>query len=131
MTSYNIKYINKREKYQDEIDFDLLDKLDKGEIEKEIIEWEKINKKKYTFNEAIKFGNIEHFKWLKENGCSFNIDTFNDAVLNGNLEYMKWLKDILYCDDEEFEEEVFRNAVENGNLENIKWLKENGCPNYY
>jgi len=129
MTSYNIKYINKREKYKDEIDFDLLDKLDKEEIEieKEIIEWEKINKKKYTFDEAIKFGNIEHLKWLKENGCQFTQLTFNHATENGNLENMKWLKE----NDCPFSEYTFSFAAKIGNLKNMKWLKENGCPNYY
>ena len=32
-------------------------------------------------------------KWLKENGCPWDIFTFVNATLNGNLENMKWLKE--------------------------------------
>jgi hypothetical protein len=31
-------------------------------------------------------------KWLKDNGCSFDEYTFDYAVKNGNLENLIWLK---------------------------------------
>ena len=76
------------------------------------------------YTSSTKNGNLENMKWLKENRCSWNLNTFNSAVENGNLKNMKWLKENgclwnLY---------TFDSAAENGNLENMKWLKANGCP---
>ena len=39
-----------------------------------------------TFNSATRNGNLENMKWLKANGCSWNISIFNYAAKNGNLE---------------------------------------------
>ena len=80
------------------------------------------------FTRAAKNGNLENMKWLKENGCPWNLWTFEYAALNGNLENMKWLKE----NGCPWDEQTFMRAAENGNLENMKWLKENGCPvSYY
>jgi len=78
----------------------------------------------YTFKDAIKNGDLENAKWLKENGCKWYDDIFSEAAYSGNLEIMKWLKE----NGCYWSESTFANAALNGNLVNMKWLKENGCP---
>jgi len=84
----------------------------------------KIKNTKNTFEMAASNGNLENMKWLKENGCPWNVLIFAEAALNGNLENMKWLKE----NGCPWNAWTFGYAAYNGNLENMKWLKENGCP---
>jgi len=38
--------------------------------------------------------NLDNMKWLRANGCPWDITTFRSAAsIGGNLEIMKWLKD--------------------------------------
>ena len=46
-----------------------------------------------TYNEAIRTGDLEALKQLKDNGCLLDKDIFSEAIHAGNLEIMIWLKE--------------------------------------
>jgi len=37
-------------------------------------------------------GNVEMLRFLKENGCDWDVQTYYHAIQNGHLEVVKWLK---------------------------------------
>ena len=49
---------------------------------------------RHTFNDSIKYGNLDVMKFLHKKGYLGNECTFELAAENGNLEIMKWLKNI-------------------------------------
>ena len=92
----------------------------------------------WTLYEAFRHGKIENVQWLIENGLySRNMDKelFRNAVKSGNLELLKWLRDPNGFGKATKTEEVcswsertFIAAARRGNLEVMKWLRSEGCP---
>jgi hypothetical protein len=72
---------------------------------------------------AAKYGNLEMLKWLRENGCDWDSYVYAKAAKNGYLEVLKWAHENgckLDC-------EICEIAVENNHFEILKWAHENGC----
>ena len=62
-------------------------------------------------------------KWLRENGCRWDVQTANSAAGEGHLEVLKWAIEN-GCDWEE--STCTMAALRGGHLEVLKWLREHG-----
>jgi len=73
------------------------------------------------FFHTLKYGNIEHIKWLVQKECVFYKLDGAGAALNGSLENIKFLHENKY--DMGW---AIQDSIRLGNLENVKWLIRQG-----
>lgn len=67
---------------------------------------------------ALKKGNLEMVKLIRDNKCSFPKDSLSLAAKSGNLELMKWL----HLQKFNFDQKTPLNCVLAGNFEALKWV---------
>lgn len=67
--------------------------------------------------------NIDHLKYVIENGCPLNEETCRMAARSGSLDCLKYAHEI-GCS---WNEETCRDAAEFGSLACLKYAHENGC----
>ena len=106
---------------------------------------------------AADFGNLKMMKWMNEKGYAFDNYTFVRALRNGNMENLKWLKEMecewgeryAFCwvyndalvynwslekiiwankNGFRFDEDSYVAAAEWGNVRYMQWLKKNKVP---
>ncbi len=65
-------------------------------------------------------------KFLREQGCEWDIDNYASAAENGHLHVMKWL--LGNGCPWQLKEDTCAIAANNNHIEILKWAKQNGCP---
>ena len=84
----------------------------------------KWNIDKYKFiNDVAKTGEIELFKWSRQNGCEWDSDTCSYAAENGHLEVLQWARQ----NECKWDYSTCAYAAKNGHLEVLQWARQNGC----
>lgn len=69
---------------------------------------------------AVKSGNLEMVKWLRDRGCPYDGTVLSEATRN--LEILQYLWDVTYSTVW-----TFQMAMCYGDLSTLRWLRENGC----
>ena len=73
------------------------------------------------FELAIEEGSLDAFKWLKDNGCQWDINISRKAGMWGKMEILKWaIENGCPWNPGEFSAQIQKWALENG------WTTTNG-----
>ena len=76
-----------------------------------------------SYNIAEKYGPIEVFEWLRNNGFPWDEDTCDKAAKHGHLDLLIWA----HKSDCWWDWDTCTEAAENGHLDCLKYAHENGC----
>ena len=73
---------------------------------------------------ALRWGNLQMFQWLRDEGCPWHESTCAEAASNGHLEMLQWLRE----NGCPWDQETCSRAAGNGHLDVLQWARSNGCP---
>ena len=79
---------------------------------------------KRTCSSAAQGGHLEVLKWLRSQGCPWDVRACWRAAKGGHLETLKWLR----SEGCPLHANACAGAARGGHLEVLKWLRSEGCP---
>merc|ERR1711934_1185224 len=69
-------------------------------------------------------GHLDVLKWLRSEGCPWNVGACNSAAGEGHLECLKWLR----SEGCPWDARACAGAALDGHLDVLQWAIDNGCP---
>jgi len=73
---------------------------------------------------AAECGQLATLQWLRQNGCSWDIETSSVAAKGGHLSVLQWAR----ANGCEWDSQTCSSAALGGHLSVLQWVRENECP---